>query len=206
MSKAKSSKKSHRKINSVSTKQSKTSSQQPSTLQWQKHGFVGCQNRISMEDLERILVQFQPTREVFQQDSDQKQIAQPIYFLKWLHQVSGMVNNLEHLPAKFPSPEGQMFTDSISLRWRQQGQQYDLLLLSPNPLSCTAEWQEISENNQPISWETRLLPILFHDEQDPQYPNRFNFQGVLEKDICQRYFRDACTGTVHFVALTLKPS
>ena len=204
MSKFRSSKQKAKKPNQpASPRPLKSSPDSPAAPQWIGQGFVGYRNGLSKEQLQKLLDRFQPSQPLSEELQITVSSTKPAYFLKWVHRVSGIVNSLEDLPAAFPSPEGQMFTETISLRWQQRGNQYDAIIFSSKPLE-EVEWQPIADNDHPVTWETRLLPALPHDDQNPQYPNRFVYQGISKKHICQRYFRDAQTGTVHFVALALK--
>ncbi|GAB4302688.1 MAG: hypothetical protein Fur0025_43640 [Oscillatoriaceae cyanobacterium] len=65
-------------------------------------GFVGCQQVLSADELRQVMLQLAT--------------ASPpcYYFLRWPHQVSGIISELE----EFPSPEGQMFTSKLELRWK----------------------------------------------------------------------------------------
>ncbi|WP_448564803.1 hypothetical protein [Trichothermofontia sp.] len=117
------------------------------------------------------------------------------YFLRWAHQVSGMIADL---PEDFPSPEGQVFNAKMELRWKRQGQGYSVLLLSNSAAPVDGF------TPSPGDWETRDRLVRCHDSKETQYPKGFYFdQGVNPNYIRQRYFRDRRTATVHFVALTL---
>jgi hypothetical protein len=204
MSKSKSFKQKAKKPNqSPSSRPAKSSPALPAVPQWTGQGFVGYQNGVSKEQLQNLLNQFQPSQPSSQEPQTPLSSSSSVYFLKWIHQVSGMVDSLKNLPAElpFPSPEGQMFTDTISLRWQQRHNQYDVIIFSSQPLAAVENWQAIAENDSPIEWETRLLPALLHDIRDPQYPNLFIYRGIQEKQIYQRLFRNAHTSTVHFVTL-----
>jgi hypothetical protein len=204
MSKSRPSKQKAKKLNQpASQHSSKSSPASPTAPQWFGQGFVGYQNGVSKEQLQALLNQLQSLQLSSEESQTPATLTTPAYFLKWIHCVSGMVNNLENLPAAFPSPEGQMFTDKISLRWQQCGDRYNVLVLSSEPLEHLQDFQPITNCDCPVIWETRLLSALPHEEKTPQYPNRFIYQGISKDQICQRYFRDTQTGTVHFVALAL---
>ncbi|NJO43573.1 MAG: hypothetical protein HC865_24085 [Cyanobacteria bacterium RU_5_0] len=191
---------------SRSPQQKTKKSTQPTSAipQWIGQGFVGYQDGLSKDQLEKLLNPFQPSQRSSGESEPPISLSKPAYFLKWIHRVSGIVDSLKDLPAEFPSPEGQMFTDIISLRWQQRGNRYDVIIFSSKPLEQFKAFKPIADNDRPVTWETRLLPALPHDVRNPQYPNRFIYQGISEKHICQRYFRDARTGIVHFVTLALK--
>jgi len=112
------------------------------------------------------------------------------YFLRWHHQVSGIVDSL---PAEFPSPEGQMFNCDRELRWKQQGQHFTVLLLST--AGAESGFTPIGE-----TWEIQQRDAHIYPSTETRFPKGFDHRGV---NIAQRYFIDAQTATVHFVALTI---
>ena len=115
------------------------------------------------------------------------------FFLRSSHQVSGIVSELPLVL----SLEGQVFNNQLELRWKAEKQSYRVLLLSR-----TIELEGFTKIAG--DWQTEDHPALLHDRRNPQYPNLFRYPLGLEKRIQQRYFRDATTGIVHFVALTVK--
>jgi hypothetical protein len=115
---------------------------------------------------------------------------QNYYFLRWTHKVSGIV---EQLPAEFPSPEGQMFNCDRELRWKQQGQHFSVLLLSTT--GSEPGFKPIGQQ-----WETQHRDAHIYPATETRFPKGLSSTNV---DVAQRYFMDADTATVHFVALTV---
>lgn len=112
------------------------------------------------------------------------------YFVRWAHQVSGFQQTL---PAQFERAEGQMFTGDRELRWKPQGQGFNLLLLSTaeiqgfEPLQGNWVTQDRDAHVYPLT-ETRLPKGIAHNNAN----------------VGQRYFIDQTTWTIHFVALVAK--
>jgi hypothetical protein len=119
------------------------------------------------------------------------------FFLRSLHQVSGIITEL---PVEL-SPEGQLFNHTLELRWKKRRQGYDILWLGLHPPADVKAFTAIERQ-----WQTADRPALLHDRRTPQYPNLFRYPPELKNQIRQRYFRDAATGIVHFVALTVHQS
>ena len=119
------------------------------------------------------------------------------FFLRSLHRVSGIITEL---PDQL-SPEGQLFNARFELRWKKRRQGYELLWLGQQAPTNTEDFTKIERQ-----WETKDHDALLHARKTPQYPNLFYYPSELEKTIQQRYFRDAGTGIVHFVALTVRGS
>ena len=111
-----------------------------------------------------------------------------VFFLRWPHKVSGLSRTL---PDGFPSPEGQVFTRDLELRWKRKGQSYSVLLLSHAGQV---------DGFEPVGtdWETCDRPAHTYPPTETRFP-----QGLADREINieQRYFRDKTTATVHFVAL-----
>jgi hypothetical protein len=132
-------------------------------------------------------------------------IARPssYYFLRWFHTVSGIQLTL---PNNFPSPEGQLFNPDLELRWKQHGSDYDVLLLSKAAPDATLGFSPLEGK-----WEWCDRNTYFHDSDETKFPRGFlypdsNGQPSSSKAIPvqQRYFFNAQTATIHFVALTIK--
>jgi len=111
------------------------------------------------------------------------------YFLRWYHQVSGFVQSL---PDK-PSPIGQLFDPEKELRWQWKNNQFQLLLLSRNDFN--SEFCPVRGN-----WTTKQVAGILRSNET-RFPHRI--KGKEIKNLAQRYFIDAETATIHFVALTL---
>ncbi len=129
------------------------------------------------------------------------------YFLRWPHKVSGIA---EELPEEFPSPEGQMFNGDRELRWKQQKPGlYTVIILSNN--GEIAGFTAIDGN-----WKTQQRAAYGYRTDETRFPRSLiypesldpRFSGDKTKTnqpkLAQRYFIDANTSTVHFVALTVE--
>lgn len=93
--------------------------------------------------------------------------------------------------------EGQLFTAACELRWKQQEGTYDVLLLSK---------AKRDDGFQPVGkkWETKDLKANFYPPTEARFPKGLayeNNEGVPKLDIGQRYFIDAQTACVQFIAL-----
>jgi hypothetical protein len=128
------------------------------------------------------------------------------YFLRWVHKVSGFV---DQMPSDL-SPEGEMLTPEFEVRWKQIRQGYELLLLHGGEPDASWNFQPIGADwiaSDPL--DTHLHPKGSLEEnaenrQDTRFPKPFIYPNHLK--LQQRYFQNQHTGTVHFVALTLVPS
>ncbi|OCR00139.1 hypothetical protein BCD67_20900 [Oscillatoriales cyanobacterium USR001] len=140
--------------------------------------FVGIKQLSSASDLRALLAQ----------KADQNSY----YFLRWFHKVNGIVKDL---PPEFPSPEGQMFNPECELRWKQNKNGYEVLLLSQADLDLDLDFTPVGK-----SWETQLRDAEVYSNPETRFPNPFKNECP---DIAQRYFIDKQTCNVHFVALTV---
>ena len=125
------------------------------------------------------------------------------YCLRWFHKVSGI---LMKLPNEFPSPEGQLFNTELELRWKQRGALYEVLLLSKAEPDAKLAFSPLRGE-----WEWCDRNAYFYDSDETKFPKGFLYQDTegqslkpKEIPVKQRYFRDARTTTIHFVALTVK--
>lgn len=132
------------------------------------------------------LLTVEQLRDLLEKPSNQRDY----YFLRWPHKVSGIV---EQLPDEFPSPEGQMFNCDRELRWKQQGQHFSVLLLSTT--GSEPGFKGIGQK-----WETQQRDAHIYPATETRFPKGLSSTKV---DVAQRYFMDADTATVHFVALTV---
>jgi hypothetical protein len=137
--------------------------------------FVGTRTVESGEQLRVLIQQFQGEKSYF--------------FLRWPHTVSGFCKTL---PEDFPSPEGQVFDSHKELRWKRQGQHFNLLLLSVGD-------EEIGFKSVGNSWQVHEQNVHPYPRAETRFPKGLNYQ---EFDFGQRYFIDSQTGTIHFVSLT----
>lgn len=138
--------------------------------------FVGYQQQVSLDELRKVLEDYKTRNSR--------------YFLRWVHQVSGII--LE-LPETL-SPEGQMFDDQRELRWKKQSKGFDLLLLS-------VAGSDPSFTPIGTVWKCQNRNAHIYPPTETRFPKGIDHQNV---DVGQRYFLDARTATVHFVALTVK--
>ncbi|MEM6838058.1 MAG: hypothetical protein AAF609_14525 [Cyanobacteria bacterium P01_C01_bin.120] len=93
------------------------------------------------------------------------------------------------------SPEGQVFNSSRELRWKGQGHEYAVLLLSKTKI----EDQALQPLDKERQWLTCDLNANFYPSTETRFPRGVAFPKDL--DIGQRYFMDRETGIVQFVAL-----
>ncbi len=145
--------------------------------------YVGCRTVSSVDELRGLMGKYTD-------DS-------AFYFLRWSNRVSGIVSQL---PEDFEGAEGQMFNPQLELRWKREGEGYSVLLLSQGKSVDSEGFVALSGN-----WQVEVHGALMHDQRNPQYPNQFKYQGTKPSALRQCYFRNADTGVVHFIALTLRP-
>ncbi|AFY43430.1 hypothetical protein [Nostoc sp. PCC 7107] len=143
--------------------------------------FVGYKQASSPAELRKLL------QDYYQQPS--------YYFLRWSHQVSGIKADL---PANFPSPEGQMFNTELELRWKQNNEGYQVLFLGRNQPKLESKFNPIGKD-----WITSDRKAHFYDKDETKFPKGFTYPEKLALALGQRYFQDAQTSTIHFVALTV---
>jgi hypothetical protein len=110
-------------------------------------------------------------------------------YLGWAHKVSGMLNHLDG----FPSPEGQMFDRDREIRWKQQGDRFNVLMLSTQ---VEVEFTAIDK-----TWIAKDYRANLYPRTETRFPRGIQDQGV---NVGQRCFIDNQTATVHFVALTVE--
>jgi hypothetical protein len=145
--------------------------------------YVGCRTVASVDALKGLIEQYAGDTAA--------------YFLRWSNRVSGVVSQL---PKDFDRAEGQMFNQQLELRWKREGKGYSVLLLSQADGVDGSGFAPL-----PGNWQVEVHAALMHDQRNPQYPNRFQYQGIESSALQQCYFRNAETGVVHFIALTLRP-
>jgi hypothetical protein len=144
--------------------------------------YVGYRTIASVEELKRLIGQYAGDTAG--------------YFLRWSHRVSGIVSQL---PDDFAQAEGQVFNPQLELRWKRAGQGYSVLLLSQDDGIVESGFMPLAG-----TWQVQIHGALTHDPRNPQYPKPFKYEGVDRQSIRQCYFRNADTGNVHFIALTLR--
>ncbi|NES65135.1 MAG: hypothetical protein F6K24_07650, partial [Okeania sp. SIO2D1] len=112
--------------------------------------FVGTKQLNSPNELEKLLT------EISQEN------ANNYYFLRLPHKVSGIVKNL---PPEFPGTEGQMFNETLELRWKKNNKGYQILVLSDaDPLP---EFSPLGK-----TWETKRIDAFFtiNKIEKPAFP------------------------------------
>jgi len=163
--------------------------------------FVGvCQDLLTGTEL----------RELVQQQA----MSPSYYFLRWSHQVSGIV---EKLPDDFPSPEGQMFNCDRELRWKRQNDRYSVLVLSntgevPGFKSIVKDPENQEDSDNTSYWKTEQRPAYGYPTNETRFPRSLIYPESLDvrntspnqPKLAQRYFIAQPTATVHFVALTVE--
>ena len=92
-------------------------------------------------------------------------------------------------------PEGQVFSQDRELRWKRQGDEYEVLLLSKTKIDDPV-LQPLDEEQQ---WLIRDLNANFYPPTETRFPKGVTYPKDL--NIGQRYFMDSAAGTVQFVAL-----
>lgn len=136
--------------------------------------FVGVKEVSSVDELKKLI---------------EARSLKSFYFFKWPHKVSEITNKFD----EFPSPEGQMFNHEVELRWKQKGQGFSILLLSVAGLE--PEFTPVGK-----SWQIQDRNAHIHRSNETRFPKPIKSNLP---NIAQRYFIDAETSIVHFVALTL---
>jgi hypothetical protein len=151
-------------------------------------GYVYSKQFVEVEELQQLLKELA--------------LGESYYFLRSPHTVSGITMTL---PQDFPTVEGQMFNATCELRWKKQKSDYDVLILS------NSSKPDLKDFEQSDNWETSDFKAYFY-ENETKFPKDFVYKNLNNEkinpqqiDINQRYFKDAETATVHFIALTLKP-
>ena len=148
-----------------------------------KKAFVGTRENLSESELRTVLDNYRGDK--------------PYYFLRWTNRVSGVIPDL---PDSL-SPEGQMFNADLEIRWKQKGDNYDVLLLS----EYDNDYPDFNGFVRfPQTWQAENRTANFYPKDETRFPKGFIYPKNL--NIGQRYFKDQDTGIVHFVALTIDTS
>lgn len=133
--------------------------------------------------------------------ADQSEAEESFFFLRWAHRVSGMK---AALPETL-SPEGQWFSELGELRWKRDRHGYQVLWLGQQRPQDVEQLSHLAWTAIDRQWQFVDQPVLLHDRRTPQFPHLFDYPTRLQNRLRQRYFRDAETDIVHFVALTVHP-
>ena len=116
-------------------------------------------------------------------------------FLRWPHRVEllPMKGPLKELCKDFDTcPEGQAFDENRELRWKRTGEGYEVLLLS-----ATGGVEALSAIGQ--QWQTKAFAARAYPHTETRFPRKVEIPDNL--DLGQRYFIDAETASVQFIAL-----
>lgn len=123
------------------------------------------------------------------------------YFLRYSHGVSGIC---QKLPADRGEIEGQIFNSICEMRWKKYKSGYEVLILSKHEFSLQG-FENLTAN-----WTIDDRNACFHDTEETRFPKGFTFKNENDQQmtpeeipIKQRYFQDADTATIHFIALTV---
>jgi len=128
------------------------------------------------------------------------------YFLRYSHGVSGICQYLpaENLPAERGEIEGQVFNSLLEMRWKKYKTGYEVLILSQQKLDLE-NLEELTGN-----WKICDRDAFWHNPEETRFPKGFTFKDENDQQmkheeipIKQRYFQDADTATIHFIALTV---
>jgi hypothetical protein len=127
------------------------------------------------------------------------------YFLRYSHGVSGIC---QKLPADRGEIEGQVFNSLCEIRWKKYKTSYEVLILSQQELNLE-DFEELTGN-----WKICDRDAFWHNPEETRFPKGFifkdeNHQLIKHEEITkkipikQRYFQNADTATIHFIALTV---
>ncbi len=120
-------------------------------------------------------------------------------FLRWPHRIH--CSSVSEPPEEgLDCPEGQAFNPDKELRWKRQGSAYELLLLSESEEEKAPTVAKFSALGS--TWETKVLDAKLYPETETRFPRKIKVPERL--DVGQRYFIDAETACVQFIALRAK--
>jgi hypothetical protein len=117
-------------------------------------------------------------------------------FLRWPHQVKLSQLDVDSKDF-FECQEGQVFNQTRELRWQRKGDSCEVLLLSD-----VGGDDALSEIEPKRLWKTQDLNAMAYPSTETRLPQPVKVPDDL--DLGQRYFMDAETACVHFVALRVK--
>jgi hypothetical protein len=128
--------------------------------------------------------------------------SQSYYFLRYSHAVSGIC---QKLPSERGETEGQVFNFLCEMRWKKHKCAYEVLVLSKQEFQLEG-FEKLAGN-----WEICDINAFWYNPEETRFPKGFIFKDENDKPlnprkikIKQRYFQDADTATIHFIALTVK--
>ncbi|MEL7224844.1 MAG: hypothetical protein AAGL17_08250 [Cyanobacteria bacterium J06576_12] len=124
-------------------------------------------------------------------------------FLRWPHEVKLLpVDDSVDLTC----PEGQIFSADFELRWQKQKGVYDVLLLADMSLLAKEKnaLETLGLEELEGDWNFKDLEAHFYPPTEARFPKGLAYakkDAPAKLDIGQRYFIDAQTACVQFIAL-----
>lgn len=114
-------------------------------------------------------------------------------------------DKIEPIKPGFPqdfAPEGQIFNQQRELRWKKTKTGFNVLLLSLD------EPQSQTLNKLKNNWKTEDQNVHIYGQNETRFPRGVHsLSAEIDNNnfaLGQRYFKDADTSTIHFIALTLR--
>lgn len=145
--------------------------------------FVGTKDQLTPEQLEALIKNLFP---------------EPAYFCE------RKPDKIEPFKLGFPqdfAPEGQIFNQQRELRWKKTRKGFSVLLLSLD------EPQTHTLNKLKNNWKTEDRNAHIYRQNETRFPKGVDaLSAEIDQNnfpLGQRYFQDAETATIHFIALTL---
>jgi hypothetical protein len=134
------------------------------------------------------------------------QADSPAYYCcRWPHKISEFEPKLPDIlsPKGEMCPEGQMLSEHCEIRWKKQGSQFSVLVLSLNQeesvLVLNLNQEEIEFKKVGNDWKIQTRNAHIYLSTETRFPKNFNQSNLTLR---QHYFMDKDTSTVQFVALT----
>ncbi|VXD17616.1 conserved hypothetical protein [Planktothrix serta PCC 8927] len=118
---------------------------------------------------------------------------------------------LEPFKPGFPqdfAPEGQIFNQQRELRWKKTRKGFSVLLLSlDEPQTHTLNKLKNNWKTEDLNWKTEDRNAHIYRQSETRFPKGVHaLSAEIDQNnfpLGQRYFQDADTATIHFIALTL---
>lgn len=122
-----------------------------------------------------------------------------LLFLRWPHRVK-MLPASKRAEIDFKCQQGQAFNQTKELRWKPKGDGYEVLLLSDD--GGDALLSPLGGEKKRWATNVSVLDAKAYPKTETRLPRQVTIPGEL--NLGQRYFIDAETGCVQFVALRVK--